>query len=235
MSDPLEVLKELAEVDEALHKTAGRLADISAEEERLRARILEVDADFARRKEEHRKLRLAAQERTAEVDATDAKIREYQRRLEHDIVPYKEMEFLREQVQILRAKLDQLSEEALKLMEAVEEDARKLSQDEVSYRERRALLEHELQGLERRRADLKRDQEAQVSQRMEVLARLPAQLRQHYDKLRARFPNPVVYVNGQSCGGCHLRLSETTFLKLQEGREVVTCEHCSRFLVLRWD
>lgn len=235
MSNSLEVLKELAEVDEALHKISGRLTDISAEEERLRARIAGVDADFSRRKEEHRKLRSAAQERTAEVDATDAKIREYQKKLEHDIVPYKEMEFLREQVQSLRAKLDQLSEEALKLMEEVEKDALKLSQDEVDYRERRALLEGELQRLGQRREELKRDQEMHASRRREVLARLPTQLRQHYEKLCARFPNPVVYVNGQTCDGCHLRLSEATLLKLQEGREVVTCEHCSRFLVLRWD
>lgn len=234
MSEALDLLRKLAEVDEALHKVAGRLADIAGEEERLRARIAQVDTAFARRKEEHQKLRRTAQERTLEVDATDAKIREYQRKLEHDIIPYKEMEFLREQVQVLRAKLDALSEEALKLMEAVEEDAKKLIQDEASYREQRAQLEGEIQGLGQRREELKREQGLLESQRGELISRLPAQLRQHYEKLRERFPNPVVYVNGQACGGCHLRLSEATLLKLHEGREVVTCEHCARFLVLRW-
>ncbi len=233
MSEALRLLRTLAEVDELLQKLAGRLADIAGEEERLRARIAQVDADFARRKEEHRKLRLAAQERTAEVDATDAKIREYQRRLEHDIIPYKEMEFLREQVELLRTRLDELSEEALKLMEAVEEDAKKLSQDEASYREHRAQLEGEIQGLGKKREELKSEQERLEERRKGLIAQLPTQIRQHYEKLRARFPNPVVYVNAQTCEGCHLRLSEATLLKLHEGREVVICEHCSRFLVLR--
>ncbi len=234
MSEALRLLRALGEVDEALQKLSGRLADIAKEEEHLQGRIAQVDADFARRKEEHRKLRLAAQERTAEVDATDAKIREYQKKLEFDIIPYKEMEFLREQVQVLRAKLDELSEQAIKLMEAVEEDAKKLSQDEANYRERRAQLEEEIKGLERKRGELRQEQEALEAKRVELLSQLPVQLRQHYDKLRARFPNPVAYVNGQTCGGCHLRLSEATLLRLHEGREVVTCEHCSRFLVLRW-
>jgi|YelNatPaOPRAMG01_1025707.scaffolds.fasta_scaffold43714_3 predicted nucleic acid-binding Zn-ribbon protein len=234
MSEALSLLRALAEMDEALQKLTGRLADIAREEEYLQGRIAQVDEEFARRKEEHRRLRLAAQERTTEVDATDAKIREYQRKLEFDIIPYKEMEFLREQVQVLRAKLDELSEQAIKLMEAVEEDAKKLSQDEAAYRERRAQLEEEMKGLGRKREELRREQEALEAKREELIAQLPAQLRQHYQNLRARFPNPVAYVNGQTCGGCHLRLSEATLLRLHEGREVVTCEHCSRFLVLRW-
>lgn len=223
----------LADVDAALHKLSGRLADLGREEAHLQERIAAEDAAFAKRKEEHRKLRQAAQERTLEVDSTDAKIREYRRRLEHDIVPYKEMEFLREQLNVLRAKLDQLSEEALRLMEAVEENARKLSQDEERYRERRAALEQEIQRLGQKREELRREQKALEEQRQTVLAQLPASLRQHYEKLRASVPNPVVHVDGASCGGCHLRLSAATLLKLHEGREVVTCEHCWRFLVQR--
>jgi chromosome segregation ATPase len=166
----------LAEVDENLHKISGRISDLDGEEVHLKERISQVDAAFSRRKEEHRKLRQTAQERTLEVDATDAKIREYQRKLEHDIVPYKEMEFLRDQVQILRQKLDQLSEEALRLMEAVEEDAKKLSEEEVQYRERRGSLEREIQQVSQRREELKREREALEGKREEILAQLPSSL-----------------------------------------------------------
>ncbi len=234
MSEASALLRALAEVDAGLHKISGRLSDLAREEERLQARLAEVDQALAHRKEEHKKLRLVAQERTAEVDATDAKIREYQKKLDHDIVPYKEMEFLREQVELLRAKLDQLSEEALRLMEAVEEDTKKLTQDEASYRERRELLGSEIQQLGKKREAIQREGEGLEARRQELVAQLPAQLRQHYERLRARLPNPVVYVDGQTCSGCHLKLSEATLLKLHEGREVVTCEHCSRFLVGPW-
>ncbi|MGQ9700548.1 MAG: zinc ribbon domain-containing protein [Candidatus Bipolaricaulaceae bacterium] len=231
MNNSSALLRALAEVEESLHKISGRLSEMAQEEERLRGRLAKLEAALAQRREEHRQLRLSAQERAAEADATDAKIREYQRKLEHDIVPYREMEFLREQVQLLRAKLDQVSEEALKLMEAVEEDARKLAQDEASYRERQSQLMAEIQRMAQRREEIRREGEVLETRRQELVEKLPAQLRQHYERLRSRLPNPVVYVNGQTCGGCHLRLAEATLLKLHEGREVVICEHCSRFLV----
>ncbi len=234
MSEALTLLRLLAELDHTLHHISGRLADLDQEEAALHARLREADEAMARRREAHRKLRQTALERTAEADATDAKIREYQHKLDHEIISYKEMEFLREQVKILRARLDQLSEEALRLMDAVEEDARKLAEEEQHHRERRAQLEAEIQALGKKRADLDREKGELEAKRGEVLGRLPPFVRQKYDQLRLRFPNPVVYVDGQACSGCHLRLSEATMLKLREGREVVTCENCSRFLLLRW-
>lgn len=234
MSEVLAVLRLLAELDQALHHLSGRISDLDQEEAVLQTRLKQEEEAMARRREEHRKLRQAALDRTAEADATDAKIREYQRKLDHEIISYKEMEFLREQVKILRARLDQLSEEALRLMDAVEEDARKLAEEEQRHKERRAQLEAEIQALGRKREDLHKEREELSAKREEALGRLPPFVRQKYDQLRLRFPDPVVYVDGQACSGCHLRLSEATMLKLREGREVVTCENCSRFLLLRW-
>lgn len=234
MSEVLAVLRVLADLDHKINLTQGRIAHLDEEELVLRGRIQAEDQAMAQRREEHRKLRQAALDRTAEADATDARIREYQHKLDHEIISYKEMEFLREQVQVLRKKLDQLSEEALRLMEAVEEDAQRLAEEEEKHKERRALLEGELQGLGERREGLKRELAELERKRDEALAQLPSPIRQKYEQLRAVLPNPVVYVDGQSCSGCHLKLSEATMVKLREGREVVTCENCSRFLLLRW-
>ncbi|MCX7844538.1 MAG: C4-type zinc ribbon domain-containing protein [Candidatus Bipolaricaulota bacterium] len=234
MNEVLGVLQALAELDHALHHLSGRLSDLDQEEAALKERLRQEDEGMARRREAHRKLRQAALDRTAEADATDAKIREYQRKLDHEIISYKEMEFLREQVKLLRARLDQLSEEALRLMDAVEEDAQRLAEDEQRHKERRARLLEELQALGKKREELQQARTELEARRGEALGRLPPPVRQRYEQLRARLPNPVVYVDGQACSGCHLRLSEATLLKLREGREVVTCENCSRFLLLRW-
>lgn len=234
MSEVLSALRVLAELDHALHHLSGRLADLDQDELVLQDRLRAEDQAMARRREEHRKLRQSALDRTAEADATDAKIREYQHKLDHEIISYKEMEFLREQVKLLRARLDQLSEEALRLMDAVEEDAKKLAEEEQRHQERRAKLTEELQALGKKREALHQEKAALEARREEALRRLPPLVRQKYEQLRARYPDPVVYVDGQACSGCHLRLSEATMLKLREGREVVTCENCSRFLLLRW-
>ncbi len=234
MNEVLALLRVLAELDHTLHHLSGRLADLAQDEAILQGRLRDEEQALARRREEHRKLRQTALDRTAEADATDAKIREYQHKLDHEIISYKEMEFLREQVKLLRARLDQLSEEALRLMDAVAEDARKLAEEEKRHKERREQLETELQGVKKKREDLGKEKNEVEAKRKEALDKLPALVRQKYEQLRLRFPHPVVYVDGQACSGCHLRLSEATLLKLREGREVVTCENCSRFLLWRW-
>lgn len=234
MKEVLDRLRELAELDETYYLLAGRLSDLDQEEKSLRARIAEEEEQFARRREEHRKLRQAASDRSSEADHTDAKIREYQRKLERDIIPYKEMEYLREQVTLLRAQLDHLSEEAIALMDEVDKDTEKLSQDEARHKERKVLLETEVQTLERKREEILREREEIEAKRKAVLAGLPPNVRAQYERLKAILPDPVVIADDQTCGGCHLRLSEVTLDKLREGREVVTCENCSRFLLWRW-
>ncbi|MCX7750941.1 MAG: C4-type zinc ribbon domain-containing protein [Candidatus Bipolaricaulota bacterium] len=229
MNDALSRLRKLAEADALLRKLEGRLADLHREEEHLRARLAAEDEAWARRQEAHRALRRAATDRSAEVDDTDAKIRLYSRKLEHDILPYKEMEYLREQVTFLRARLDELTEEALRLMAEAEEDERRLQLDREEHLARRRKLEEELSAVARRREETLGERAEARTRREALHGDVPPHLRAAYDRLLSA-GNPVVPVQGGSCGGCHLRLAETTLEKVKADREVVTCEHCSRFL-----
>ena len=51
-----------------------------------------------------------------------------------------------------------------------------------------------------------------------------------YEGLRATFPNPVAAIDHGTCGGCKIRVSANTVERVRAGREIVTCEHCSRIL-----
>ncbi len=229
MNDALARLLKLAEADALLRKLEGRLSDLDREEGNLRARLAAEDEAFARRQEAHRRLRREATEKSAEVDDTDAKIRLYTRKLEHDIIPYKEMEYLREQVAFLRGRLDELTEEALRLMAEAEADEGRLAADREEHLARRKRLEEELSAVARRREETLAERERVRAQRESLHGDVPSHLRGAYDRLLGG-GSPVVPVVGGSCGGCHLRLAETTVEKVKADREVVTCEHCSRFL-----
>ncbi|MGC9530603.1 MAG: zinc ribbon domain-containing protein [Candidatus Bipolaricaulaceae bacterium] len=234
MSDELERLLALYRVDRAMDNLEGKLADLKGEVVRLRTRLEEEDQQFSRRQEEHRSLQRRATDKAAEVDETDARIRSYQKKLDQDIIAYKEMEHLRHQVGWLRDRLDQLEEEALQLMDAAEEDARNLEQAAAAHRQRRRRLEEEIDGVLRRQQELLAERDGLRARREEAAAEVPAHLRQHYDRLRESFSDPVAAAEDAACGGCHLRLSEITVERLREGRGVVTCENCSRFLYWRW-
>ncbi|MBC7169939.1 hypothetical protein H5T54_03260 [Candidatus Bipolaricaulota bacterium] len=232
MNEALVQLVALAEVDAGLRTLDGHLADLAWEEKRLRERLAAEDEGFMRRQEAHQALRRSALAKSREADDTDEKIRAYQHKLDHAIIPYKEMEYLREQVTFLRGRLDELADEALQLMAEVEADEGKLREEEVAHEERRGRLTEDLAALARRRAEILAEQDALRLKRDELFQRVPSRLRGHYARLLASGGSPVVPVVGGVCGGCHLRLVETTVEKVKADREVVTCEHCSRFLYL---
>ncbi|HAF71396.1 MAG: hypothetical protein XD60_1605 [Acetothermia bacterium 64_32] len=232
--NPQEKILALWDVDQALHRLTGLINDLKLEEERIKARIQSEDQAWQRRRESHRKLRQTATAKAREVDETDDRIRAYQKRLDQDIIPYKEMEYLREQVGLLRKRLEKLEQEALELLEETDVDAERLSQDEKEYKARRARLEGELHGLKERREGLERERERLLERRQEALKELPGHLREHYERLHEAVSDPVAVVKDGACSGCQLRLSEILLERVREGREVVICENCSRFLFLCW-
>jgi len=233
MNDTLARLLALSEADAALRTLAGRLADLEREKTHLDDRLCAEDDGFKRRQDQNRALRLSALAKSGEVDDTDAKIRGYQHKLDHDIIPYKEMEHLREQVTFLRGRLDSLADEALRLMAEADADDDKLQVDTAEHNARRARLEAELASVARRRAETVAEREDQRARREKLFQQVPSHLRGTYERLLASGGSPVVSVVGGVCGGCHLRLVDTTVEKVRADREAVTCEHCSRFLYLR--
>ncbi|HIQ00334.1 TPA: hypothetical protein EYH33_07380 [Candidatus Bipolaricaulota bacterium] len=234
MSEVMEKILALWEIDQALHKLGGILSDLRAEEERLLRRLQAEDRAWEERKRQHQELRHLANAKALEVDEIDDRIRTYQKKLDHDIIPYKEMEYLKEQVEYLRGRLEELEEEALGLMDEVEADAGRLVEEERQHQARRADLEGELEKLRARQAKLAAEAEGLSGRRAEALAALPQNWREHYERLHEAVPDPVAPVENGACGGCHLRISDTLLERVREGREVVICENCSRFLYLGW-
>lgn len=232
MNDILARLRALSEADATLRTLDGRLADLDREQEHLDSRLSAEDLGFRQRQEQNRALRLSALAKSGEVDDTDARIRGYQHKLDHDIIPYKEMEHLREQVTFLRVRLDALADEALRLMAEADADDEKLGADTAEHNARRARLEGERAGVARRRADTVVERNDERARREELLQLVPSHLRATYMRLLASGGSPVVPVVGGVCGGCRLRLVDVTVEKVKADREAVTCEHCSRFLYL---
>lgn len=234
MSEVMQRILALWEIDQSLHKLRGMLSDLRAEEARLLARLEAEDQAWEERKKRHQELRHLANAKALEVDETDDRIRAYQKKLDHDIIPYKEMEYLKEQVEFLRARLEELEEEALGLMDEVEADAERLGEEEKQHQERRRGLEEELERIRARQEKLTAEAEELSGRRQEALAALPQNWREHYERLHETIPDPVAPVENGACGGCHLRISDPLMERVREGREVVICENCSRFLYLGW-
>jgi len=226
----LDQLVELSRIDGLRRTALGKLNDLDAERRQLEARRDEELERIEARKTVHHELRASSAQRADEVDQLDERIRGYRWKLEHDIIPYKEMENLREQIGLLSERLDRLAEESLALLEEVDQDSVKLAQDIQDHEARRARIDGELAKVDARAAELRAEANELEAQREQLAGQLPPHVRDQYERLRAQVGDPLVPVAAGACGGCRLAISESTVERVREGQEVVVCENCSRFL-----
>ncbi|UCF09804.1 MAG: hypothetical protein JSW65_07030, partial [Candidatus Bipolaricaulota bacterium] len=168
--------------------------------------------------------------RTLEVDQLDEEIRDYQHRLDVDIMSYKEMESLREKILNQRRRMSELEDEALALMDRVEVERGETAAAEAAFVERKAELDQGLQEIEERTEAVRDEIEANAAAREAASGEIPGHLLRRYEELRRAHRDPVAEVRGGSCSGCNLRLSGSTVERVRGGQEIVSCEHCSRLL-----
>jgi predicted nucleic acid-binding Zn-ribbon protein len=205
------------------HVELDRLArELSAlEDERVRGQVAvdDLDRDITRMEKD--------------VDQVRVRAARDQARLDVGTGPARELEALQHELGTLARRQGELEDAELELMEQREQAQRVLDGIEqrlAAARERRAETE-------RRRDEtlsvLDRDEAFRRSGRAPLVADLPPDLVQLYEKIREQTGVGAALLRGGRCGGCRLELSgsERSHLKTAPPDEVVRCEECRRILV----
>lgn len=224
-------LIDLQEVDAKLREVALHLDRLASHKRQLETRIAQERARVAALRDGLQKLELDSRARNLEVDELDMHIRAYQDRLDKGIISFKEMEDLRAKIASEKVRMGRLEDEALAMMSAIETargDVATAQADlvplEANLHEQVAATAQEIAETEAGRLASLREERARLA-----AAAAPYALLQ-YEALRASFPNPVAPIDHGTCGGCRIRVSANTSERVRAGREIVTCEHCSRIL-----
>jgi len=144
--------------------------------------------------------------------------------------PHELLEMQRE-LEGLRAQLGEAEEQMLALMELNEQtgdaEARaRAAVDEIEAQrsEQEGPRRHRLQELERRLAESRAARDA-------AAASLSAAEQALYARVAARHHPAVVSIKGDTCGGCHIPLSNEERRAVRAGDAIVQCSSCDRILV----
>lgn len=178
-----------------------------------------------------KRLELELDKSEGQLEMLESKLREHETRLFAGGMSARETEFMRLEVQSLRAQQEALEERLLTRMEELD-----------PAREAVAGLEARVAGLAAEKGELeeviKREWakiDAELARReerkREALAPIPSDLVEMYESLRrikegvavGRFENGV-------CGGCHMALSPAEQVEAL-AEEIPRCVHCRRILV----
>jgi predicted nucleic acid-binding Zn-ribbon protein len=205
------------------HAELDRLArELSAlEDERVRGQVAvdDLDRDIARMDKD--------------VDQVRARAVKDQARLDVGTGPARELEALQHELATLARRQSELEDVELELMERREE-----AQGVLDGTEQRLSAAREQRAATERRRDealseVDRDEEFRRSGRAPLVADLPPDLVQLYEKIREQTGIGAALLRTGRCGGCRLELSgsERGRVKGAPPDEVVRCEECGRILV----
>ncbi|HDL86569.1 MAG TPA: hypothetical protein ENH11_09650 [Candidatus Acetothermia bacterium] len=168
-----------------------------------------------------------------EVDKLDDQIREYQDQLDTGIISFKEMEALRMKISNQRIRIGEMEDEALHLMDEIEETTAQHAREVENLAAREVDLDSEMAKIDVHIEQLRRELDDWKEKRARIVAVLPRHTVQQYDHLHVKFDDPVVPIEKGTCSGCKLTVSGTTVERARDGMEIVTCENCSRILYAR--
>ena len=114
--------------------------------------------------------------------------------------------------------------EKLEAAKAIEDAAKaKLAVTQASVDEDIAQLTERAKVLEVRIAELK-------AERLTLLTDIDEEALEQYDRLMKNKGSAVVPASGGNCGGCHMKLINSTVVTLKAEDCIVHCEQCGRML-----
>ena len=228
----LESLLELQSLDQAKEELHARQRSLRGDGDRLRSKLVAEQETVAAKRQSIDELERDCRLKTLEVDQLDGEIRDYQRRLDVDIMSYKEMESLREKIVHQRERMSGLEDEALGMMDRVEEEKAQLEAAAEALERRTAELTAAVDATSRRIHDVVAEIEANAVARGGCAEHIPPHLLRRYEQLHGAHRDPIAQIRGGSCAGCNLKLSGSTVERARGGQEIVTCENCSRLLYI---
>lgn len=235
MHEKLKLLLQVQEQDRAVAELRGRLRRLAARRAELEQQIAARRQALAELREGLEGLRRESRRRNDEVDSLDYQIRSYQQQLERSILSYREMEALKEKIEQTKRRMEELADGAIALMSEVEAKEEELAREAAALEEWEGTVRREIEHLEQESSARKAELEGAERRRAELAGRAERYLVEQYERLRRDYgyEDPIVKVEGDSCSGCKMRLSQNTLERVQEGRELAICENCHR--ILYWD
>lgn len=223
-------LFELQELDLQLDKFAKSIAQIDAELKGSKALIV-AKAELAKRQKALQDLQ--AQQKTAELDAADAKERvtTVEGRMMGNQATARELPALQKEVTNLKGRLKGAEEQVVAAMERVEkakkaadEQATVVKAEETKWAEQQKKLAEDRQKFAAEVPGVR-------SQRDDFAKEIADQAKAAYQSIRTKKGGVgVSKVQGGICSGCRITLPTTLVQRARAGKELVYCGNCGRIL-----
>lgn len=209
-----EAPKKLSNQDELLERMKKQFIEKNAQYEKLRSKVALLKTQLAEAE--------AKRERGEKGMDSITTHREYEA-LEKEIKDATELE------QQIRKELQNEEKNFIELDEGLKQDEQLISQQESELNQGKENLEHEIEDLKKRFAELE-------AQEAEIIPGIDEEIIFKFDRIiQSKHSKGIVAVKGNVCDGCHMILPAQFANEVHTGEKIVFCPYCSRILYYEED
>lgn len=129
--------------------------------------------------------------------------------------------------------VDALENQELELMEQAEnlKDKLKLAEDALAVTQKE--VDADIALLDTKAVQYQSRLDEVIAERSTLAENVDSSVLALYERLlKSKGIDPVVPLNGPQCGGCHMKVTPTTFNLVQAEKEITQCENCGRLLYI---
>jgi predicted nucleic acid-binding Zn-ribbon protein len=230
MYDQLAILLQLQEIDDEIDKLESEKARVPVELRALEAELAKYRERFQAKSDALEELQRERRSKDRQLNVQQAQLEKYKsQRL--SVKTNKEYDALESEIAELAGANSAIEDEILELMISIDEadDEIEVARNELKaqediFKKKRDESLSEVKKLDRQVAEWNEKRDG-------FLGQIDPALMSRYDNWRKRRGSSLVAViEGESCGGCHLKLPPQLINEVRKKKELHTCNSCGRIL-----
>ena len=231
MRDDLRALFDLQETDDRLvamgkdrAALTGSLEDVGKQMEETEAALEELKRALVEEQKVYRDLE-------GEIKEIEEDIRKFKRQ-EFDVKTNEALGAIQKEIREHEDKKSSLEDRAIEAIEAIDQQSAEIERALENLERRRQESVRHKTVVDRKLAEIDREEAATLSEREERRARVPADLLGRYEKVREHNRGvAVARISDRTCSGCSRLVTFQDLQLIKRGDRFMYCEGCGAFLV----
>jgi predicted nucleic acid-binding Zn-ribbon protein len=226
----LQQLVELQKLDAELATHEEAHASLPARREELATQQAAAEAQLAAEREALRAAELEQRQAEAAMREREAAVAKLEGQ-QHQVKTNEAYTTLLREIDHAREAISACETRILEAMEAIEARAESAAAAEAALKLAQERSAAGRQAFDAREHELAARIASLREQRVAVVAGIPRELAQLYERVATRRKPAVVQVTRELCPGCRVDIPPQTYLELRRGARIITCGRCLRIFV----
>ncbi|MDQ8186111.1 C4-type zinc ribbon domain-containing protein [Pelagicoccus sp. SDUM812002] len=230
VSDALTKMLILQDRDMKLQQVEDALQTIPLERKAAEAKIASLKADIEAARQRIKELETKGKGIETEMASVEVQIVKYKNQ-QLQVKKNEEYQALIHEIENAGKKISDLESDELEVLYELDEERKRFAESETKSKEEIVLEERAIVRLNEREEEVKDELESAREAKVAADAELDNPSRSKYTQVARGLKFPVVVeLAGQSCKGCHMRVSNAILSEVKAAKEITTCDNCGRIL-----